>query len=34
MPVLAEEMDDQRKDIVTGRLDNNSIVHFPGDSLL
>lgn len=32
MPVLAEEMDDQKDGYVTGRLDNNSIVHFPGDS--
>ena len=32
MPVLAEEMDDQKEGYVTGRLDNNSIVHFPGDS--
>ena len=30
VPVLAEEMDDQKDDYVTGRMDNNSIVHFPG----
>lgn len=30
MPVLAEEMDEQKEGYVTGRLDNNSIVHFPG----
>lgn len=28
--VLAEEMDTQDEHMVTGRLDNNSIVHFPG----
>ena len=28
--VLAEEMDDQKDGYVTGRMDNNSIVHFPG----
>ena len=30
VPVLAEEMDDQKDGYVTGRMDNNSIVHFPG----
>ena len=30
LPVLAEEMDEQNPLHVTGRLDNNSIVHFPG----
>ena len=30
VPVLAEEMDDQKEGYVTGRMDNNSIVHFPG----
>ncbi len=30
LPVLAEEMDEQNPLFVTGRLDNNSIVHFPG----
>ncbi len=30
LPVLAEEMDEQNPLLVTGRLDNNSIVHFPG----
>lgn len=28
VPVLAEEMDDQKDGYVTGRMDNNSIVHF------
>lgn len=31
VPVLAEEMDDQKDGYVTGRMDNNSIVHFPGN---
>lgn len=30
VPVLAEEMDDQKDGYVTGRMDNNSIIHFPG----
>ena len=30
VPVLAEEMDDQKDGYVSGRMDNNSIVHFPG----
>ena len=30
LPVLAEEMDEQKDGYITGRLDNNSIVHFPG----
>lgn len=30
VPVLAEEMDDQKDGYLTGRMDNNSIVHFPG----
>ena len=30
LPVLAEEMDEQKEGYITGRLDNNSIVHFPG----
>lgn len=30
VPVLAEEMDDQKEGYVTGRMDNNSIVHFRG----
>ena len=28
--VLAEEMDEQNPEYVTGRLDNNAVVHFPG----
>ena len=28
--VLAEEMDEQNLEYVTGRLDNNAVVHFPG----
>ena len=28
--VLAEEMDEQNQEYVTGRLDNNAVVHFPG----
>ena len=28
--VLAEEMDEQNSEYVTGRLDNNAVVHFPG----
>lgn len=30
MPVLVEEMNEQDASLVTGRLDNNSVVHFPG----
>lgn len=30
MPVLVEEMNEQEASLVTGRLDNNSVVHFPG----
>ena len=32
MKVLAEEMDGQDDKLITGRLDNNAIVHFPGDA--
>ena len=30
MPVLAEEMNEHDASLITGRLDNNSVVHFPG----
>ena len=30
MPVLVEEMNEHDSNLVTGRLDNNSVVHFPG----
>ena len=30
MPVLVEEMNEQDASLVTGRLDNSSVVHFPG----
>jgi tRNA-2-methylthio-N6-dimethylallyladenosine synthase len=30
MPVLAEEINGQDDSLITGRLDNNSVVHFPG----
>ena len=30
MPVLVEEMNEQDANLVTGRLDNSSVVHFPG----
>lgn len=30
MPVLVEEMNEHNASLVTGRLDNNSVVHFPG----
>ena len=30
MPVLVEEMNEHDSSLVTGRLDNNSVVHFPG----
>lgn len=30
MPVLVEEMNEQDENLVTGRLDNSSVVHFPG----
>ena len=32
MPVLAEEMNEHDSSLITGRLDNNSVVHFPGTS--
>ena len=33
-PVLAEEVNEQDKTLVTGRLSNNFVVHFPGTSEL
>ena len=30
LPVLVEEMNEHDASLVTGRLDNNSVVHFPG----
>ena len=30
MPVLVEEMNEHDSNLVTGRLDNSSVVHFPG----
>ena len=30
LPVLVEEMNEHDDSLVTGRLDNNSVVHFPG----
>ena len=30
LPVLVEEMNEHDENLVTGRLDNNSVVHFPG----
>ena len=34
MDVLVEEVNDQTEGLVTGRLSNNSVVHFPGDGSL
>ncbi len=34
MPVLVEKINDQDKNLVTGRLANNLTVHFPGDAKL
>ena len=31
MPVLVEEMNEHDENLVTGRLDNNSVVHLPGN---
>lgn len=31
LPVLAEEMNEHDSSLITGRLENNSVVHFPGD---
>lgn len=30
LPVLAEELNEHDSTLITGRLDNNSVVHFPG----
>ncbi len=30
LPVLAEQINEQDQTLLTGRLDNNSVVHFPG----
>ena len=30
VPVLAEEVNGQDASLITGRLDNNAVVHFPG----
>ncbi len=32
MPVLVEEVNEQHPELVTGRLSNNTLVHFPGDA--
>ena len=34
MPVLVEEVNEQHPELVTGRLSNNTLVHFPGDASL
>ncbi|MBQ2626990.1 MAG: tRNA (N6-isopentenyl adenosine(37)-C2)-methylthiotransferase MiaB [Eubacterium sp.] len=34
MPVLVEQQNEQDASLVTGRLDTNAVVHFPGDSSL
>lgn len=34
LPVLVEEINEQDASLVTGRLSNNTVVHFPGDSSL
>lgn len=34
LPVLVEEVNEQDDTLVTGRLSNNTIVHFPGDASL
>ena len=34
LPVLVEDVNEHDKNLVTGRLSNNSVVHFPGDSSL
>ena len=34
LPVLVEEMNEQDDTLVTGRLSNNTVVHFPGDKSL
>ena len=34
LKVLVEEVNEQHSELVTGRLDNNTLVHFPGDASL
>lgn len=34
LPVLVEEINEQDSSLVTGRLSNNTVVHFPGDESL
>ena len=34
LPALVEEVNEQDSSLVTGRLSNNTIVHFPGDASL
>lgn len=34
LPVLVEEINEQNATLVTGRLSNNTVVHFPGDASL
>lgn len=34
LPALAEEINEQDASLITGRLSNNTIVHFPGDPSL
>ncbi|MBD5551363.1 MAG: tRNA (N6-isopentenyl adenosine(37)-C2)-methylthiotransferase MiaB [Lachnospiraceae bacterium] len=34
LPVLVEELNEQDSSLVTGRLSNNTVVHFPGDASL
>ena len=34
LPVLVEEINDHTPGLVTGRLSNNTVVHFPGDASL
>ena len=34
IPVMVEEMNEQDSSLVTGRLSNNAVVHFPGDESL
>lgn len=34
LPVLVEDVNSQHPELVTGRLENNTLVHFPGDASL
>ena len=34
LKVLVEDVNEQHKELVTGRLENNTLVHFPGDASL